>query len=197
MKKQWIKNAAFLLLLGMSAPVLAQQDGGQQDKKRGEKPQREVPSPENNARHISQEIKKTLNLTEDLYNQIYDLYLTEQRAGMPDNAQGGNMPPRGGMGMPPQGGGPGGPGMDGGMPPQDGNFPPNFDNNSSEDREKQMKEMAKKKEKAFKKLDKKMKKLLTGDQYAKWQTLDTNWREKSMKPQRPQGQQGERPNPEK
>lgn len=193
MKRQWIKQAAFLILLGASVPALAQQEGGQADQRREERAPREVPSPENRARHISREIQQTLSLTDEVREEIYDLYLTEQRAGLPEGVSGQGMPPRGGMGMPPQGGmgGPGMPPQGGmGMPPQGGPGGPEMNGESDSDRQEQMEKMQKKREKAYKKLDKKMKKLLTDGQYSQWKSLDAEWREQTMKPQRrPDGPQ--------
>lgn len=191
MNMKWMKSAALLLLLGMAAPALAQEDNGRQEnKEHRQRPPREIPSPESNARRISKEMKKALNLTEKQYTEMYELYLKEQKASMPAAPAYGNMPPQGEMGRPPQGGGPGmggpggfGPGMGEGMPPHDGSFRPDGHAPSPKDMEKQMKEQEKKREKAYKKMEKKMKKLLDSDQFTQWKSLDIDWRSQQMKPE--------------
>lgn len=200
MDMKWMKHAALLLLVGMAAPALAQEDNGRQEQKeQAQRPPREIPSPENNARRISKEMKKALNLTEEQYTEMYELYLKEQKASMPDAATRGNMPPQGGMGRPPQGGGPGmggpggfGPEMGGGMPPQGGGFRPDGNAPSQEDMEKQIKKMEKKREKAYKKMEKKMKKLLDENQFTQWKSLDIDWRSKGMKPEGQPHPEGEK-----
>ncbi len=195
MENKWIKNALFLLMMGAAMPTPAQEHNRPNEKRPDE-----IPSPESNARRISKEVKKAFQLTDEQYTKVYELYLKEQKAMLPDAARSGNMPQRGGMGRPPQGGGPdgqGGPGMGGGMPPQGGDFAPGFGGNSPKDMKKVMEEQEKKQAKARKKLEKKMKKLLNNDQYIRWKTWETERQRKDL-PQpspRPMPEDGrERPN---
>lgn len=174
MKIQWIKNATFFILLGMSVTVSAQE----YDKEQEKRPKHEIPSPESNARRLSKEVKKNLQLTDEQYTKVYGFYLDEQKAALPGKNAHSHMPSQGGMGRPPHGGGHGGPGMDGGMPPMDSNFRPDFGGKDSKDMEKLMQEQEKKREKAYKKLDKKMKKLLTNEQYTKWKTWEIDRKSK-------------------
>lgn len=174
MKKQWIKNAAFVLFIAMATPVFAQEPNLQQ-----EKSPHEIPSPERNARRISKEMRKSLLLTDEQYTKVYKLYLKEQKESMSAISRHGNMPPQGGgMGHPQRGGSYGGSGMGGGMPPEGNNFRPDFGRQTRQNMEKTRKEEEKKREKSYKKLDKKMKKLLNTNQYIQWKTLEINRRSK-------------------
>lgn len=174
MKKKWIKNAAFVLFIGIAAPVVAQEQNQQQ-----EKSPHEIPSPERNARRISKEMKKSLQLTDAQYAKVYELYLKEQKESMSAISRHGNMPPQGGgMGHPRRGGSHGGPGMGGGMPPEGNNFRPDFGGQARQNMEKTRKEEEKKREKSYKKLDKRMKKLLNTNQYVQWKTLEISRRSK-------------------
>lgn len=190
MRRQWIKYAAFtLLIMGAAAPVRAQQPQERQER-------REIPSPENNARSITREFKKTFRLTDEQYDKVYELYLKQERSLMPEQSNGNRegMPARGGMGRPggggPGGGGPGGgPGMGGpggGMPPQ-GGFQPGDNKDMPEDlkaqMEKRRKEHEAKQAKAAKTLKKKMKKILKGELFTQWEEWETNRKDK--KPEQP------------
>ncbi len=79
MKLQGIKNAAFLLLIGMAAPVLAQPNGGRPEGGPG----RSITSPEDNARRISTEMKEALGLTDEQSEKMCALYLEAQQALVP------------------------------------------------------------------------------------------------------------------
>lgn len=174
MKKQWIKNAVFVLFIAMAVPVFAQEQNSQQ-----EKSPHEIPSPERNARRISKEMKKSLQLTDEQYAKVYELYLKEQKESLSAISRHGNMPPpRGGMGHPHRGGSHSAPGMGEAMPPEGNNFRPNFDGQTRQNMEKTRKEEEKKREKSYKKLDKKMKKLLNANQYVQWKALEINRRSK-------------------
>lgn len=174
MKKQWIKNATFILFIAMVSPVFAQEPNLQQ-----EKSPHEIPSPERNARRISKEMRKSLQLTDEQYAKVYELYLKEQKESMSAISRHGNMPPQGGrMGHHQRGGNHGDPGMGGGMPPEGNNFRPDFGGQARQNMEKTRKEEEKKREKSYKKLDKKMKKLLSTNQYIQWKTLEINRRSK-------------------
>lgn len=186
MRRQWIKYAALtLFIMGAAAPVLAQQPQEQQKR-------REIPSPENNARSITREFKKTFQLTDEQYDKVYELYLKQERSLMPEksNDNRGGMPPRGGMGRPggggPGGGGPGMGGPGGGMPPQ-GGFQPDNNKDMPEDlkvqMEKRRKEHEAKQAKAAKTLKKKMKKILKGEQFTQWEQWETN--RKNQRPEQP------------
>lgn len=192
MKKQWMKWLTLFILIGMTAPALAQQPEGQPEERR----KREIPSPEKNARRITREFKQVFQLTDDAYEKVYELYLTQEKTLMPEQFTQGGMPQRGNMGRP--GGGPGGqrgggPGMGGrpnmgGMPPQ-GGFRPEMEGVSPEEIkaqiEKRQQEQAKKQEKAAKKLAKKMKKILKGEQYVQWQEWEADRQKKSQRPPLP------------
>ncbi len=151
----------------------------------GERPERgEIPSPEKEARKLTNRMKKELGLTDKQYDKIYKLNLKEHKkifeTRFGGNAQGsGQRPPMGG-GMGPRGGVPGdgpgmgGPGMGGGRPQMGGRpgigggpggamRPEGAPRMGGDDMEA-LKKAAEKKEK-------KIKKILTGEQYAKWQTM--------------------------
>ncbi len=185
MKMQWIKNAAFLLLIGTAAPVFAQENGGGPEKG----PLRGMPSPEENAQRISTEMKEALGLTDEQCSQMCALYLKAQQASMPGNAGGPGMPPQGGMGVPPEGG----PEMGGGMPPQGGmqpggNFPP-------KDMEEMIKQFEEARRQAYDQLDADMKDVLDGDVYEQWKSLETERRnqEAQMMPRGPRPDAGQEP----
>lgn len=160
-------------------PICAQEQNGNNEK---QPPVREVMSPEKSARKMTDEMKKSLQLTEKQYEKIYKLNLKEQKkrfASMSENGQqrppmgmGERRPPMGG-GMRPEGmgGAPMGQFGGGDRPPMMGGAP-GGQSNSVEDLEK-----------AAEKKEKKIKKILTDEQYAKWQTV----RQSQEFPRRPQG----------
>ena len=162
---------------------------------------REIPSPENNAKRISREVKKHFGLDESQYNKVYKLYLKQEKdmasssngagpGGMPGGRMGGGPGgmggPGGGMGGP--GGGMGGPGggmggPGGGMMPggMGGDMPSGSASQKAVSPEKMMEQMRKQQEQRFQKLAKKMKKILTADQYAGWE----EWEKKRNEPKGP------------
>lgn len=136
---------------------------------------KDIPSPERNARLITEAMQSRLGLTEKQYKKVYKIQLAEQKTIFkykPTPQRGiekdlGEMPLQGHRmegGRPPRGGG--FEGMGGGrppMPPQEmmaGSDPP--------DPEKVAKEL----EKAAQKRDKKLKKALSKEQYAQWKTME-------------------------
>ncbi len=165
---------------------------------------REIPSPEGNARKITNAMKKGLSLTDKQYDKLYKLNLKEQRelfgnkqqarqGGPRSGGQGmGGRPPGGGGQM---GGGMGGGRMGGGQPPMGGGQRPSMDGEgqgmpggaAKEKTEKDLQKAAAKKEK-------KIKKILTNEQYEKWQNMSAEFTRpaKGGHPERPERQQGER-----
>ena len=88
---------------------------------------KELPNPEKAARRMTDEMQKSLGLTDKQYKKVYKLNLKEEKARveqMTSKGADGNRPPMmGGApsgGFPPMGGGPGG----GGFPPMGGNGGP-------------------------------------------------------------------------
>jgi len=88
---------------------------------------KELPNPEKAARRMTDEMQKSLGLTDKQYKKVYKLNLKEEKARveqMTSKGADGNRPPMmGGApsgGFPPIGGGPGG----GGFPPMGGNGGP-------------------------------------------------------------------------
>lgn len=130
--------AAILFVL----PLQAQENrNGDDERERREPRFREIVSPEKSARQATNEMKRTLQLTDKQYDKIYKLNLKEEKArykAMNDNKKSQ------GYGRP----GMGGPGGRPGMGPSE--------------------EELKKMQKAAAKKEKKMKKILTAEQYAKW-----------------------------
>ena len=178
MKRQWMKQLAIsLIVMGVAVSISAQRPEGLMK----DAPQREIPSPEANARRITREFKKTFQLTDKEYEKVYDLYLKQERSLMP--SQGNQAPPwskggpRGGFGGPMGGfGSPmGGPEMSGGMPPQGGfqggEHPMPGDMKAFI--EDMRKEQEKKQQKASKTLKKKMKKILSKEQFEQWEQWET------------------------
>lgn len=111
---------------------------------------KELPNPEKAAKRMTDEMQKSLGLTDKQYKKVYKLNLKEEKARveqMTSKGADGNRPPMmGGApsgGFPPMGGN-GGPGMP----------PPSIGKND-------MRSLMEKK-------DKQMKKILTEEQYAKW-----------------------------
>lgn len=112
---------------------------------------KELPNPEKAARRMTDEMQKSLGLTDKQYKKVYKLNLKEEKARVEQmKARGadGNRPPMmggaPGRGFPPMGGN-GGPGM----PP-----PSSIGKNDMRS--------------LMEKMDKQMKKILTEEQYAKW-----------------------------
>lgn len=136
---------------------------------------KDIPSPEGNARRITEVMRTRLGLSEKQYKKVYKIQLEEQKKifkyrPMPQRGERKGLeqrPPRGGH---PQGGRP--PmvgrleGMGGGRPP----MPPHemgMDENRP-DPEKVSKELAK----AAQKRDKKLKKALDASQYVRWKAME-------------------------
>lgn len=124
---------------------------------------KELPNPEKAAKRMTDEMQKSLGLTDKQYKKVYKLNLKEEKARVEQmKARGadGNRPPMmggaPGGGFPPMGGGPGG----GGFPPMGGNGGPGMPPPSSSGKNDIRSLMEKK--------DKQMKKILTEEQYAKW-----------------------------
>lgn len=123
---------------------------------------KELPNPEKAARRMTDEMQKSLGLTDKQYKKVYKLNLKEEKSRveqMTSKGADGNRPPMmggaPGGGFPPMGGGPGG----GGFPPMGGNGGPGMPPPSGSKND--MRSLMEKK-------DKQMKKILTEEQYAKW-----------------------------
>lgn len=136
---------------------------------------KDIPSPERNARLITEAMQNRLGLTEKQYKKVYKIQLAEQKTIFkykPTPQRGiekglGEMPPQGHRmegGRPHRGGG--FEGMGGGRPP----MPPQEMMAGSDlpDPEKVAKEL----EKAAQKRDKKLKKVLDKSQYEQWLRLE-------------------------
>lgn len=136
---------------------------------------KDIPSPERNARLITEAMQSRLGLTEKQYKKVYKIQLAEQKTIFkykPTPQRGiekdlGEMPLQGHRmegGRPPMGGG--FEGKRGGrspMPPREMRA-----DNDRPDPEKVAKELAK----AAQKRDKKLKKVLDEGQYARWKTME-------------------------
>lgn len=112
---------------------------------------KELPNPEKAARRMTDEMQKSLGLTDKQYKKVYKLNLKEEKARVEQmKARGadGNRPPM-------MGGAPGE-----GFPPMGGNGGPGMPPPSSSGKNDMRSLMEKK--------DKQMKKILTEEQYAKW-----------------------------
>ncbi len=136
---------------------------------------KDIPSPERNARLITEAMQSRLGLTEKQYKKVYKIQLAEQKTIFkykPTPQRGiekglGEMPPQGHRmegGRPHRGGG--FEGMGGGRPP----MPPRemMADSDLPDPEKVAKEL----EKAAQKRDKKLKKILDKAQYEQWLVLE-------------------------
>lgn len=136
---------------------------------------KDIPSPERNARLITEAMQSRLGLTEKQYKKVYKIQLAEQKTIFkykPTPQRGiekdlGEMPLQGHRmegGRPHRGGG--FEGMGGGRPP----MPPRGGvwDNDRPDPEKVAKEL----EKAAQKRDKKLKKVLDKGQYEQWLRLE-------------------------
>lgn len=136
---------------------------------------KDIPSPEGNARRITEAMQTRLGLTEKQYKKVYKIQLAEQKAIFkykPTPQRGiekglGEMPPQGHRmegGRPHRGGG--FEGMGGGRPPMS---PREMDwGDDRPDPEK----IAKNLTKAAQKRDKKLKKVLDKSQYEQWLRLE-------------------------
>ncbi len=135
---------------------------------------KDIPSPEGNARRLTEVMARELGLTEKQSKKVYKIYLAEQKKifqYIPAPQRGkmgkfGEKPSRGprmGAGRPPMGGGfeEGGPGR-GPMPPHE------MIREEQPDPAKVKKEL----DKAAEKRDKKLKKALTVEQYALWKSME-------------------------
>lgn len=112
---------------------------------------KELPNPEKAARRMTDEMQKSLGLTDKQYKKVYKLNLKEEKARVEQmKARGadGNRPPM-------MGGAPGR-----GFPPMGGNGGPCMPPPSSSGKNDMRSLMEK--------MDKQMKKILTEEQYAKW-----------------------------
>lgn len=144
---------------------------------------KDIPSPEGNARRITEAMHSQLDLTEKQYKKVYKIHLAEQKKifkyrpvpqrGMGKGFEGRPHGHHMERGRPPMGGGFGG--MGGGRPPM---LPPRemFADDERPDPEKVAKELAK----AAQKRDKKLKKVLDAAQYARWKEME----EELLKPYR-------------
>ncbi len=122
---------------------------------------KDIPSPEGNARRITEVMSTELGLSEKQYKKVYKIQLEEQKKifkyrPMPQRGERKGLeqrPPRGGH---PQGGRPP-------MPPHEMGMDEN-----RPDPEKVAKEL----DKAAQKRDKKLKKTLDDSQYARWKAME-------------------------
>ena len=154
----------FMIFAGLAT---AQEAPESQAKQQQEKRlHHEVPNPEKIATRMTEQMQRSLQLTEKQYNKIYKLNLKEQkkRFNLMQNAENQGSFMRGGFGMgegrPPMA-------MGGGEPPmtREGGFPGRMGERPrmqlDDDSAKALKKEAEAK-------DKKIKKILTTEQYEKW-----------------------------
>lgn len=135
---------------------------------------KDIPSPERNARLITEAMQSRLGLTEKQYKKVYKIQLAEQKTifkyrptpqrGMGKDLEEGPRGHRMERGRPPRGGG--FEGMGGGRPPMPSQEM--MAGSDLPDPEKVAKEL----EKAAQKRDKKLKKALSKEQYAQWKTME-------------------------
>lgn len=182
--KETVKVVLVAAFTCLSMSIIAQQS----DKKATH----EVPSPEGMARHITEQMKRVVQLNETQYKKIYKLNLNEQRK-LFKQQQAQQKSGEGAENRPPMGG-PGGD-MGGGMPPMgDGDFgggmpqgDRNSDSQSFEEKAAAAKKIAEHK-------DKKLKKVLTSDQFSKWKAFEAEQLKNAPKKgMEPKGKLGERP----
>lgn len=129
---------------------------------------KDIPSPERNARLITEAMQSRLGLTEKQYKKVYKIQLAEQKTIFKYKPTPQRGMEKGSGEMPPQGHRMGGgfEGMGGGRPPMP---PREMDwNDDLPDPEKVAKEL----EKAAQKRDKKLKKVLEKGQYEQWLVLE-------------------------
>ena len=154
----------FMTLAGLAtAQEAPESQANQQQEKRLP---HEVANPEKIATRITEQMQRSLQLTEKQYNKIYKLNLKEQkkRFNLMQNAENQGSFMRGGFGM-----GEGRPPMPmgGGEPPmaREGGFPGRM---GERPRMQLDDDSAKALKKAAEAKDKKIKKILTTEQYEKW-----------------------------
>lgn len=154
----------FMTLAGLAtAQEAPESQANQQQEKRLP---HEVANPEKIATRITEQMQRSLQLTEKQYNKIYKLNLKEQkkRFNLMQNAENQGSFMRGGFGM-----GEGRPPMPmgGGEPPmaREGGFPGRM---GGRPRMQLDDDSAKALKKAAEAKDKKIKKILTTEQYEKW-----------------------------
>ena len=71
MKRQWMKQLAIsLLVMGIAISISAQRP----ERPMKDSPQREIPSPEANARRITREFKKAFQLTDKEYETYMNVF---------------------------------------------------------------------------------------------------------------------------
>ena len=161
----------FMTLAGLAtAQEAPESQANQQQEKRLP---HEVANPEKIATRITEQMQRSLQLTEKQYNKIYKLNLKEQkkRFSAMQNSERPNPPMDRPHGM-----GGGRPPMMGGEPPaMGGGRPDRGENSQREDKAEEMQEAVAAKQK-------KIKKILTTEQYEKWQEIGT--RQKDRHPQR-------------
>lgn len=166
--KASLKIGVLMLLCGVLATAFAEPPL---------KSYKDIPSPEGNARRLTEAMTRELGLTEKQSKKVYKIHLAEQKkifAYKPkpilqfDEIEGlGEFPSpeaREDGGRPPMGGGFGG--MGGGFPP----MPPG--GMGWEEERPDPEKIAKELKKAAQKRDKKLKKALDEGQYARWKTIE-------------------------
>ena len=166
--KASLKIGVLMLLCGVLATVFAEPPL---------KSYKDIPSPEGNARRLTEAMTRELGLTEKQSKKVYKIHLAEQKkifAYKPkpilqfDEIEGlGEFPSpeaREDGGRPPMGGGFGG--MGGGFPP----MPPG--GMGWEEERPDPKKIAKELKKAAQKRDKKLEKTLDEEQYTRWKTIE-------------------------
>lgn len=166
MKNSMKLVGAIICLLTFTGLVRAQETPESQEKQQQEKRlPREVSSPEKIATRMTEQMQRSLLLTEKQYNKIYKLNLKEQkkRFNLMQNASNQGTFTRGGFGM-----GEGRPPMGEGEPPmmKEGGFA----NRMGEERPRMQldNDSAETLKKEAEVKEKKIKKILTTAQYEKW-----------------------------
>lgn len=167
MKNSMKLVGAMICFMTFASLATAQETPESQAKQQQEKRlPHEVPNPEKIATRMTEQMQRSLQLTEKQYNKIYKLNLKEQkkRFNLMQNAENQGSFMKGGFGMgegrPPMAMGGGEPPMtrEGGFPGRMGERPKmQLDNDSAEALKK-----------AAEAKDKKIKKILTTEQYEKW-----------------------------
>ena len=166
--KASLKIGVLMLLCGVLATAFAEPPL---------KSYKDIPSPEGNARRLTEAMTRELGLTEKQSKKVYKIHLAEQKkifAYKPkpilqfDEIEGlGEFPSpeaREDGGRPPMGGGFAG--MGGGFPP----MPPG--GMGWEEERPDPKKIAKELKKAAQKRDKKLEKTLDEEQYTRWKTIE-------------------------
>lgn len=172
-----MKKLTFIAAFAMSLFCVLGSPSVYAQEQQGRKPaMRKIVDPETSARELTDRMKEELKLTEKQYKKVYKLNLKEAEAMADENKP--EMPD--GMVGPEEGRGGMRPGMrpDGmRMEPGRGMRPRPGDGTDNADFSEKAEQMKKREEK----MDKKMKKILDDGQYAKWQDMMKERRERQKR----------------